>query len=228
MKVLVLLAALVCLPVQAAETGRIAYALGPMPTMPDGDHIIDILMKRLRPLGLNPSVRQQGSELRVEVDTVENQDAVALILTRPGVFSVHANPFAYYACGGESEGRICLENRSSGDPYMIVDAEPVLGPDAIRAAEAVPDAGAQGALLLTFSAKAAEAFADLTKASIGKPVAIALDNVVVFAPVIREPILGGKAMISGNDLNVEAWAVILSQPSLPEPLEILDIQVVSP
>ena len=38
----------------------------------------------------------------------------------------------------------------------------------------------------------------MTQENVGKPFAIVLDNEVISAPVIREPILGGSGQISGN------------------------------
>ena len=44
----------------------------------------------------------------------------------------------------------------------------------------------------------AKKFGKVTKANIGKPFAIILDNKVVSAPVIRDAILGGSGQISGG------------------------------
>src|SRR5262249_39064585 len=49
-----------------------------------------------------------------------------------------------------------------------------------------------------FDGMGAKKFADATSTSVGKRFAIILDNQVISAPVIREPILGGRGIISGN------------------------------
>ena len=49
-----------------------------------------------------------------------------------------------------------------------------------------------------FNSSGARKFAEATQANVGKPFAIVLDNKVISAPVIREPILGGSGQISGN------------------------------
>ena len=41
-------------------------------------------------------------------------------------------------------------------------------------------------------------FAQATSENVGQPFAIVLDNKVISAPVIREPITGGSGQISGN------------------------------
>lgn len=63
-------------------------------------------------------------------------------------------------------------------------------------------------------------FADITEKSVGKRLAIVLDEVVRSAPVIRERILGGSAQISGSFTHEEAsdLAIVLRVGALPAPL----------
>src|SRR5262249_61508931 len=49
-----------------------------------------------------------------------------------------------------------------------------------------------------FDTRGAKEFGDATKINVGRPFAIVLDNKVISAPVIREPILGGQGQISGT------------------------------
>ena len=49
-----------------------------------------------------------------------------------------------------------------------------------------------------FDAAGAKRFAMVTQENVGLPFAIVLDDKVISAPVIREPILGGTGQISGN------------------------------
>ncbi len=53
-----------------------------------------------------------------------------------------------------------------------------------------------------FNSSGARKFAQVTQENVGRPFAIVLDEEVISAPVIREPILGGSGQISGN-FNVE-------------------------
>ena len=54
------------------------------------------------------------------------------------------------------------------------------------------------ALLLTFSEAGAKLWAELTRANIGKDIAILFDGKVISAPRVSEEIKGGKLMISGK------------------------------
>ena len=49
-----------------------------------------------------------------------------------------------------------------------------------------------------FDSKGAQRFGQATQQNVGKLFAIILDNQVISAPQIREPILGGTGQISGN------------------------------
>ncbi len=62
-------------------------------------------------------------------------------------------------------------------------------------------------------------FADVSTKHVGQPFAIVLDNKVISAPVIREPIIGGQGQISGNFSVEEAndLAVLLRAGALPAP-----------
>jgi protein-export membrane protein SecD len=63
---------------------------------------------------------------------------------------------------------------------------------------------------------------------VGRPFAIVLDNKVISAPVIREPILGGTGQISGNFTVAEAndLSVLLRSGALPAKLTILEERTV--
>ena len=54
--------------------------------------------------------------------------------------------------------------------------------------------------LITFKMSEAsrEAFAELTRANVGRKCAIRIDGKTVSAPIIREPILGGAGQIAGQ------------------------------
>ena len=82
----------------------------------------------------------------------------------------------------------------------------------------------------TFDSIGARRFADVTRANTGHPFAIVLDGKIISAPVIREPILGGRGQISGrfsagtaNDL-----AVLLRAGALPAPLTVVEERTVGP
>src|SRR6185369_13418318 len=77
--------------------------------------------------------------------------------------------------------------------------------------------GGQPVVNFRFDTRGAREFGDVTKANVGKPFAIVLDNKVISAPRINEPILGGSRQISGN-FTIEGandLAVLLRAGALP-------------
>jgi len=81
-------------------------------------------------------------------------------------------------------------------------------------------------VVLTFNSEGKELFAKLTKENVGKVFGIFLDGQLISAPVIREPILQGTAVISGNFDEKEAQELVrnLNFGALPVPIELLSTQ----
>lgn len=76
---------------------------------------------------------------------------------------------------------------------------------------------------LDLTGRGGAVFGQVTEKSVGKRLAIVLDDVVRSAPVIREKILGGSAQISGSFSYEEATdlAIVLRIGALPAPVEIV-------
>ena len=73
-------------------------------------------------------------------------------------------------------------------------------------------------------------FADVTKNNRNKRLAIVLDNEVLSAPNINDPIMGGKGHITGN-FSVESaneLALLLRAGALPAPLNIIEERSIGP
>jgi preprotein translocase subunit SecD len=79
-----------------------------------------------------------------------------------------------------------------------------------------------------FNTRGGRRFAQVTQENVGRPFAIVLDNEVISAPVIREPILGGSGQISGNFTVEQAndLAILLRAGALPAPLTIIEERTV--
>jgi protein-export membrane protein SecD len=82
----------------------------------------------------------------------------------------------------------------------------------------------------TFNSVGGRRFADVTQQNVGHRFAIVLDNRVVSAPVIREPITGGRGEISGNFTATSATdlALLLRAGALPAPLTVVEERSVGP
>lgn len=83
---------------------------------------------------------------------------------------------------------------------------------------------------LRFNSAGAKKFGEITKRNIGKPLAIALDNIIIEAPNVNEAIPTGDAVISGNFTQEQAKALStqLNAGALPVSLSVLEQHVVGP
>ena len=83
---------------------------------------------------------------------------------------------------------------------------------------------------ITFNADGTRRFANLTRRYTGERFAIILDDKVISAPVMREPILNGQSQISGSFTteSANALAIQLSSGALPVDLSVVEERTVGP
>src|ERR1700745_393248 len=81
-----------------------------------------------------------------------------------------------------------------------------------------------------FNTAGSRKFAQATTENVQQPFAIVLDNQVISAPVLREPITGGQGQISGNFTVQSAndLAVLLRAGALPAPLTVVEERTIGP
>ncbi len=81
---------------------------------------------------------------------------------------------------------------------------------------------------LQFNSEGKDLFGEITKRSVGKKVAIYLDDMPISIPVVNEPITDGKAVISGNFSIEEAKMLVqrLNAGALPVPISLISQQTV--
>ena len=86
---------------------------------------------------------------------------------------------------------------------------------------------------LEFNTEGTKKFANLTKKLVGQPMAIFFNGELQSAPVIREPITGGRAQISGGDNGfaieeAKKMVDLLNAGALPVPAKIIEENTVGP
>src|SRR6476646_8439064 len=199
---------------------------------------IQIIERRVNELGtVEPLIQRQGADrILVQVPGLQDPTRLKELLGKTAkldfrMFDVNVTAEqalqgrlppedeVLYGTGNESKVPYVVEKRilvSGGD---LTDAQPGFDP---RTSEPI--------VSFRFNTSGARKFAEITQQNVGKPFAIILDNQVISAPVIREPILGGSGQISGhftvqsaNDL-----AILLRAGALPAPLTIIEERTVGP
>src|SRR3989344_642603 len=81
---------------------------------------------------------------------------------------------------------------------------------------------------LQFDETGSKLFAEITKANIGKPVAIYLDGAPISTPMVQQEITGGQAIISGDFTAEEAKTLVgrLNSGALPVPITLVSTETI--
>ncbi len=111
------------------------------------------------------------------------------------------------------------------EPFLLKSEIIVGGEDLVDAkGDFNSQNGNQSVVAFRFNASGGRKFAQVTKANVGRPFAIVLDNKVISAPVIKEAILGGSGVISGSFTAKSAneLAIQLRSGALPASLDIVE------
>jgi len=199
---------------------------------------IEIVRRRIDETGVRePTIQRQGeSRILVQLPGVDDPERVKALLgqTAKMVFRlVDVTTSASEAMAGRvPPGSELLEAAlvEAGDPkaYVIKKRVMVSGEHLIDAQATFQDG--QPVVSFRFDTSGAKRFGKVTTDNVNRPFAIVLDNEVISAPVIREPILGGTGIISGNFTVASAndLALLLRAGALPAPLTVLEERSVGP
>ena len=120
-------------------------------------------------------------------------------------------------------------HKTAKRPYLIQKAVLMDGA-AISSANVQMNRYNQPVVGVSLNSAGAKQFGNITTKYTGGRLAIILDNNVISAPVIEEPILGGNASISGRFTMAQAnnLAIALRSGALPAPVKIIQNNTVGP
>jgi len=199
---------------------------------------IQIIERRVNAMGLvEPSIQRQGVD-RILVQVPGLGDPTQLIRdvgrTAKLTFRLvdeSITPEQALQSGVPTESEVLYGSQAEGKrPYLIEKRVIVSGEDLIDAQPGFDQRGGEPIVSFRFNTVGARRFATVTTEKVGRPFAIVLDNEVISAPVIREPILQGSGQISGN-FTVETantLAILLRSGALPAKLTPIEQRVVGP
>jgi preprotein translocase subunit SecD len=213
-------------PTDAALTERIRQAV---------DQSIQIIERRVNELGLvEPTIQREGIDrILVQVPGLQDPSRLKEILGKTAKLdfrmvdqSIPAEQAAQSRPPADSE----VLDGEGGTKYLIEKRVLVSGADLTDAQPGFDQRTSEPIVSFRFNSSGARKFAEATQTNVGKPFAIVLDNKVISAPVIREPILGGSGQISGNFTVQSAndLAILLRAGALPAPLTIIEERTVGP
>jgi len=213
-------------PSDAGITERIRQAV---------DQSIEIIQRRVNELGLvEPSIQREGiSRILVQVPGLQDPTRLKEILGKTAkldfrMVDLSMPPQQAVETRPPPDSEIL--NGQNGEKYLIEKRVLVSGGDLVDAQPGFDQRTSEPVVNFRFNSSGARKFAEATQQNVGKPFAIVLDNQVVSAPVIREPILGGQGQISGNFTvqGANDLAILLRAGALPAPLTIVEERTVGP
>ncbi len=197
---------------------------------------MQIIERRVNELGtVEPSIQRQGVDrILVQVPGLgDPTDLIKLIGTTAKLaFRLvdQTVPIDQALTGNvPAESELLKSTKAENNqPYLIEKRVIVNGEDLTDAQPGFDQRTTEPIVSFRFNNNGARRFAQVTQENVGRPFAIVLDNEVISAPVIREPILGGSGQISGN-FTVEGanqLAILLRAGALPAPLTVIEQRIV--
>ena len=189
---------------------------------------LEIVRRRIDELGTNePNILIRGNErILVELPGLDDPTRVKNLLGKTAnltfrfITDVDSSDFGSEKMLFEDSGEEAIVSKRivlSGD--NLIDAQPRMDTQTN-----------QTVVTFTMDRLGAKKFGRATTKGVGKRLAIILDNKIISAPVIREPIVGGNGQISGNFTFQSATdlALLLRSGALPAPLSIIEERTVGP
>ncbi len=169
----------------------------------DVDQVVKIMERRINEMGLTEPIIQREGARRVIIELPGERDPEKAINT---IGKTAVLEFK------DEEGNIRLTGED------LADAKEELGQ------------GNQPLVAIEFNDAGGKKFADLTAENVGRHIAIVLDGEILTNPVVNEPILGGRAVITGNRSLEEAkdLAILLRSGALPVKVEVMEVRTVGP
>jgi preprotein translocase subunit SecD len=203
------------------------------------DQSIEIVRRRIDETGTRePSIQRQGdNRILVQLPGVDDPDRIKRLLGQTAKLSFRlveqsasVQPGLPVPPGTERLPLVERAGQQPGVPQSIVVQKRIMvSGDTLVDAQPTFQNG-EPVVSFRFDTIGGKKFAEATRVNVGRPFAIVLDNKVISAPVIREPILGGSGVISGSFTTQSAQdlALLLRAGALPAPISVIEERTVGP
>jgi len=213
---------------QAAITERIRQTI---------EQSIQIVERRVNQLGtVEPVIQRQGQDrILVQVPGLQDPSRLKELLGKTAKMEFRmvdptVPPDQAQQGRVPPDSELLMSSTSPKIPYVIKKQVLVSGGDLTDAQPGFDQRSGEPIVSFRFNTSGSRKFAQATSENVGQPFAIVLDNEVISAPVIREPITGGSGQISGSFTVQQAndLAILLRAGALPAPLTVIEERTVGP
>jgi preprotein translocase subunit SecD len=189
---------------------------------------IETVRRRIDQFGTTePSIQRQGrARVLVQVPGIQDVERLKALVGETGklefkLVDQNANASEIAQTKRPPPGsELLFSEEEPVQPYVVEAIAMVGGENLVDAQPGFDSRTSEPIVTFRFDATGAKRFARVTQENVGRPFAIVLDNKVISAPVIREPILGGSGQISGRFTVQEAndLSILLRSGALPAKL----------
>lgn len=187
---------------------------------------IEIVSRRVNESGTKEPIIQRQGERRilVQLPGINDPEHIKKLLGKTAKLTFHL-----VSMTDEGAGVRNVPMRENPKQTIPVQRRPLMTGDMLVNAQ---PSFQDNAPVVSFKLNAAGArrFCSVTTENVGKPFAVVLDNEVITAPRINEPICGGSAIISGSFTVQESsdTAVLLRAGALPTSMTVVEERSVGP
>ncbi len=198
---------------------------------------IEVVRRRVDELGTTePLIQRQGDDrIIVQVPGLTDPQRLKSLLNQTAKLTFHMVDTSMpveEAINGRppASSEVLYSMDDPAVPYLVEKRALVSGENLVDAQATFNQQTNEPVVSFRFDSKGAQRFAQATQQNVGRPFAIVLDDQVISAPVIREPIVGGSGQISGG-FSVEGandLAVLLRAGALPATLTVVEERTVGP
>ncbi len=198
---------------------------------------IEVVRRRVDELGTTePLIQRQGEDrIIVQVPGLTDPQRLKSLLNQTAKLTFHMVDTSMpveEAINGRppASSEVLYSMDDPAVPYLVEKRALVSGENLVDAQATFNQQTNEPVVSFRFDSKGAQRFAQATQQNVGRPFAIVLDDQVISAPVIREPIVGGSGQISGG-FSVEGandLAVLLRAGALPATLTVVEERTVGP
>ena len=195
----------------------------------------DVVRRRIDPQGTKEiTVVNQGERrILVQVPGVEDPEALKKLIGQTArlefkLVDLTADP--QQVLQGRAPPGSQVLPLADGTGGMAVKRRVMVSGDQLTDAKQSFDQDGRPVVSITFNSAGARRFGRVTQENVNRPFAIILDEKILSAPNINEPILGGQAQISGNFTveSANALAISLASGKLPVKLNVIEERTVGP
>ncbi|HEV7635768.1 MAG TPA: protein translocase subunit SecD [Bradyrhizobium sp.] len=213
---------------QAAITERIRQTI---------EQSIQIVERRVNQLGtVEPVIQRQGADrILVQVPGLQDPSRLKELLGKTAkmefrMVDTTVPPDQAQQGRVPPDSEVLMSSTAPKIPYVIKRQVLVSGAELTDAQPGFDQRSNEPIVSFRFNSSGSRKFSQATSENVGQPFAIVLDNEVISAPVIREPITGGSGQISGSFTVQQAndLAILLRAGALPAPLTVIEERTVGP